>query len=124
MSGLFGAGAQPAQPSEGPYQSLRVQTSTRGQPIALVYGKTRVAGNLIWYGDFASIAHTTTEDVGGKGGRQNTASTSYTYTCALAVALCAGPVNAISKVWRDKDVFAGTRVPLQSYAKSGEPHAV
>ena len=48
---------------------LKFQTSVYGQPLAIVYGRTRIQVNMIWYGDFTPIAHTTTTSSGGgKGG--------------------------------------------------------
>ena len=44
------------------YQGIRVQSSTFGRAIPLVYGSTRVTINLIWYGNFQAYA----QDSGGK----------------------------------------------------------
>jgi len=48
--------------------SLQLQTSTLGRAIAAIFGTMRIAPNLIWFGDFMAIAHTSTEGGGGKGG--------------------------------------------------------
>lgn len=101
MSGIFGG--RHATPSSSPVTSLRLQTSTRGRPIPLTYGKPRIAGNLIWYGDLTSTGHQ--EAQGGKGGSHAATSTTYTYAAAVIMALCEGVVNAIPRVWRQKDLF-------------------
>ena len=36
--------------------ALRIQSSAQGLPIQIVYGTTRVAGNLIYYTDFTPIS--------------------------------------------------------------------
>ena len=96
MSGLFGGGgvSQTTPAAAG----LQYQTSAYGKPIALIYGTTRVAGNLLWYGDFTAIAHR--EKVGGKGGSAKT--TRYTYTVAAAMAMGEGPIVGIGAIWVGK----------------------
>lgn len=103
MSGIFGGSK--SSPSASPVTSLRLQTSTRGRPIPLAYGKPRLAANLIWYGDLVATAHQ--QSNGGKGGGGNTSTTTYTYVAAVIMALCEGAVNAIPRVWRQKEVFSG-----------------
>ena len=86
--------------------ALRIQTSSYGQVMPLVYGLNRIAGRLIWAGDFTAIPHTSTTKVGGKGlgsGGGNTISnTTYTYQTAIAMGLCAGPILNIINVWDTK----------------------
>jgi len=119
MSGLFGGGN--AVDSSSPVvSSLRVQTSTRGKPITLAYGKPRISGNLIWYGEFTPVAHTSTQSSGGKGGGGGVSSTSYTYTSAVVIGLCEGAINSIPRIWRDKEVFSGITVPVQTLTVQSE----
>src|SRR5690349_1475396 len=68
------------QGSEQPHVgALRIQQSSYGVPIAIVFGQTRIAPNLIWYGDFTPIAHQSSQQSGGKGGgTSHQSSTSYT----------------------------------------------
>jgi hypothetical protein len=79
--------------------SMRVQTSAYGMVIPLVYGRTRIAGNLMEYADFKAIA--TTEESGGKGGG-GVEQTTYTYYAAVAMGLCEGPIGDVRAVWRGK----------------------
>lgn len=86
--------------------ALRIQTSSYGQVIPIVYGQNRLAARLIWAGDFASIPHTSTTKVGGKGlgsgGGNAITNTTYTYQTAVAMALCSGPILNIHNVWDTK----------------------
>ena len=86
--------------------ALRVQTSSYGQVIPIVYGQNRISGRLLWSGDFAAIAHTSTQKVGGKGlgsgGGNAITNTTYTYQSAVATALCLGPIQNIHNVWDTK----------------------
>lgn len=102
MSGMFGGGD--SGPSSSPVTQLRLQTSTRGRPVPLMYGKPRVNCNLIWYGDLVATSHETSQ--GGKGGGGAT-TTNYTYTAAFIFALGEGAINSIPTIWRDKEIFTG-----------------
>ena len=62
---------------------LDVQSSTEGEPIPRVYGRARLAGQVIWATRHEETAVTTRS--GGKGG---TSSTTYRYHANFAVALC------------------------------------
>lgn len=88
--------------------AIQIQQSTYGTVIPIVWGRTRLAGNLIWYGDFKAVPHTTTTQSGGKGGSAPSQSTTtYTYTASVAMALCEGPVVDILTTWRGKNIFQG-----------------
>ncbi len=91
MGGLFGRGnAQNAtQPTIA--QGIRVQSSVYGKAIPIVYGTNRLSGNLLWYGSFTAIPVASPQGGGGKGGGNASGGTqSYTYTAAVAIALCEG----------------------------------
>jgi hypothetical protein len=86
--------------------ALRVQTSSYGQVIPILYGQNRIAARLIWAGDFQAIPHTSTTKVGGKGlgsgGGNAISNTTYTYQTAVAMALCQGPIQNLHNVWDTK----------------------
>lgn len=93
------------QPAAG---NLRIQTSVYGATIPLVYGTTRVSGNLLWFGGFQAIPHTTTTTQGGKGGgKVKTENTTFTYQAAVIMALAEGPLNTVLSAWRGKQRYAG-----------------
>lgn len=110
--GIFGGGAKPISQTEPAIGALRVQTSSYGLPIPLVYGTNRVSGNLIWYGDFISIAHKSQPAAGGKGGGGDFSSTSYTYKVACAFGLCEGPIAGVGTVWQGKNKIADPQTAL------------
>ena len=86
--------------------SLQVQRSSQGLTLPVIYGRTRVAGNLIWYGDFTTIEHKTTTRQGGKGGGGVTQEDiKYTYEAAVMLALCEGEISGVGRIWRDKEKF-------------------
>ena len=86
--------------------SLQVQQSSQGLTLPVIYGRTRVAGNLIWYGDFVTIENKTTTRQGGKGGGGVTQEDiKYTYEAAVMLALCEGEISGVGRIWRDKEKF-------------------
>ena len=106
MGGLFGGSPQKVSSTAPEVSGLRMQTSARGRAIPLVYGKTRVAANVIWYGDFRAVEHRSRQSAGGKGGGGGSPieTVSYSYEVAVQLALCEGPVRGIGTVWVGKNV--------------------
>ena len=85
---------------------LQVQQSSQGLTLPVIYGRTRVAGNLIWYGDFVTIENKTTTQQGGKGGGGvKQVDIAYTYEAAVMLALCEGEIQGVGRIWRDKEKF-------------------
>jgi hypothetical protein len=96
MSNLFG-GAKANASSVPIYTQLSVQTSTAGLCIPIVWGTTRCGTNLIWKNDFEKHASSS----GGKGGKGGGGGgkgggTTYTYSTALILAICEGPIQGVS----------------------------
>ena len=104
MGGLFGGGKAPQSQKQQPAGALNVQTSIYGSAYPLVYGKNRVPVNLIHYLSFRSIAHTTKQKTGGKGGGKAQSQTTYTYQVAMAASVGVGGSNTgIGTVWKNKE---------------------
>ncbi len=89
---------------EGPRLSdLKVQASSEGAPVLRVYGRARLAGQIIWATDFKETATTTTQSSGGKGlgGGGKTKVTEYSYSVSFAVGLAEGVIDRIGRIWAD-----------------------
>ncbi|GEM_PF-2092944 len=103
--------------------SLQIQQSTYGATIPVVYGTTRVAGNIIDYVDFTPIAHTkVTQQAGGGGGGKGggggsstVSETTYTYRARFVIGLCMGAIAGIDKVWKDKEVVTLSSLGLSFF---------
>lgn len=118
MSFLFGK-SKTISSTQTKLGAIRIQNSSQGVPIPIVFGQTRIAANSLWYGDFKSIAHTTSQSSGGKGGGGTTTeNTSYTYTVGLVLGLFEGPSvtsSFIGKVWANKDLTTPVKLGLTEF---------
>ena len=79
---------------EGPrLADLDVMASTEGAPIPRVYGRARLAGQVIWATSLEEVISHHTDTEGGKGGpTATTNTTTYSYFANFAVGLCEGPI--------------------------------
>ena len=116
---LFGQSV--ASHSEGHrLQNLEVQASTEGAGLPLVFGRTRLSGQVIWATNFEEVATTTRHKTGGKGGgggggTQTTTTPEYSYFANFAVGLCEGEIASISRVWADGKPLDLNTVTMRVY---------
>lgn len=80
-------------------QSVQINASNYGKPLPIVYGRARLSTNVQWYNDFQSHA----QQQGGKGGG---GATSYSYTAAVMLAICEGPIGAVQHIYKGRDVLS------------------
>lgn len=103
MSGFLSQGSTTAtQPTR--YYGLNITTSLYGVPVQKGYGTNRAAPNLIWTGNFFSIADGSSG--GGKGGSAAGGATGYDYGCSVMMSLGCGPINGVGTVWQDENAYA------------------
>ena len=90
---------------EGPrLADLDVMASTEGAPIPRVYGRARLAGQVIWATKLEEAVSnkSDTDSGGGKGAPQATTSTTvYSYFANFAVGLSEGPIGRVGRIWAD-----------------------
>lgn len=105
--------------------NLRVQTSMYGLAQPMVWGQTRVTGNLLWFGSFQAIATTTTTSQGGGkgGGGVTQVDTKYSYKAAAIMSIARGPILGIASGWKGKRRYMGVTVPGSSVLRT-EVHDV
>jgi hypothetical protein len=88
---------------EGPRLSeLKLQTSSYGTALPLLFGTLRVAGSVIWATDL--IEHRSTE----RAGKGQPSVTSYAYSASFAVALSARPILGVRRIWADGNLLRGS----------------
>src|SRR5579863_1563250 len=80
---------------------LQIQSSVLGKVVPIIYGSTRVAGNLIDYDDFAQSGG------GGKGGGKGALSgkgANNKFIASIMIALCEGPIIGYGLLWFNKSI--------------------
>lgn len=87
------ASLEPARQRGPRLDGLKVQGT--GAPMACVFGRARLAGQVIWAARFSESRKTSS---GGKGGPRTV---EYGYSLSFAVALCEGAIDGIGRVWAD-----------------------
>ncbi len=92
---LLGLGSAPVE--TGRVERFRVMGSSEGAPLPRVFGRNRVAGQVIWSSRFLESVNA--QEVGGKGGGATVRE--YSYSVSLGIALCEGEVSRIGRIWAD-----------------------
>ncbi|MDG2043372.1 MAG: glycoside hydrolase/phage tail family protein [Maricaulis sp.] len=97
---------------EGPrVEEIPVQTSTDGAGMARVFGRARIAGQVIWASRFVETA--TKSRPGGKGG--GASRVDYAYSVSFAVGLCMGEISGIGRVWANGALLDQLAYPFRLY---------
>ncbi|MFG1180322.1 baseplate multidomain protein megatron [Xanthobacter versatilis] len=112
---LFGGNR--SRNTQGPrLTDLDVMGSTEGTPLPRVYGRARLAGQVIWATKLKEVATTATQSTGGKGGSLGASqptTTTYTYYGNFAVAVCEGPLSRIGRIWADGKLMDTRRLTVR-----------
>jgi hypothetical protein len=96
---LLGAGSTAVE--AGRIERFRLTGASEGAPVQRVWGRMKVAGQVIWATRFRETGSTSRTGGGKGGGRRGARVTTYSYSISLAVALCQGPATRIGRVWAD-----------------------
>lgn len=92
---LLGTGSEPVE--TGKVDRFRVMGASEGAVLPRVFGRVRVAGQMIWSSRFLETVNTS--NVGSKGGGQQVRE--YSYTVSFAVALSEGEILRVGRIWAD-----------------------
>lgn len=95
---------------------IRVQDAAYGKYIPRLYGKYRLSGNVIWVGP----AHEHSQSGKGMGGKGNQPYV----TMSLGVALCKGPITAVTRIWANGKLIYDISNPSNFQAISGSAQMV
>jgi len=91
------------------FTNLQIQTSTSTLPIPIVWGSTKLSGNIVYYSNFQTNSGSV-----GKGGLFST-NTTQTYSADLMIALSEGVISGINTIWRDQSVYSLSQLGLTLY---------
>ena len=99
---------------------VNITSSTEGAPIPRLFGRLRVSGQLVWATNFKETATVTRTSTGGKGFAPSASvtETDYTYSISFAVALCAGEITRIGRVWADGSLIDISQFTTRLYSGS------
>ena len=98
---------------EGPkLESLHVQTSRDGAPMSRIYGRVRLAGQVIWASRLREI-RTEEEVQSGKGG--GPVQTNYSYFMNFAIGLCEGEILGVDRLWANGEPLATAGLTFRVY---------
>jgi hypothetical protein len=92
--------------------ALKVQGTAEGAPMACVFGRARVTGQVIWAARFLEGKN---KGQAGKGGPKTV---DYDYSLSFAVALCEGEIDGIGRVWADGRLMDLSGVAMRVYRGS------
>ncbi len=113
---IFGAGGDKSV--QGPrLENTRVLSSREGAPVARIFGRGRVSGEIIWATAFEEETTTTSTSRGGKGagGGPKSTTTTYSYYANFAVGLCEGEIGRIGRIWADGEEIMQADHTIRSY---------
>ena len=108
---LMGAGSEAIE--VGRVDRFRLMGASEGSSVSQLWGRMRVAGQVIWATEFQENARRS----GGKGAPKPQ-TTTYSYSVSLAVALCEGEITRIGRVWADGLEVAPDTLNLRVYVGS------
>ena len=80
---------------------LKMQTSSYGSDIPLLFGAMRVADTVIWSTDLLESRSTSSA------GKGQPSVNSYSYAASFAVLLSARPIKAVRRIWADGNLLRG-----------------
>lgn len=106
---ILGGGAEAVE--VGRIDRLRLSGASEGAPVARIWGRMRVAGQIIWATEFRE--HVSRRG-GGKGAPQPRV-TEYSYSVSLAIALCQGEILKVGRIWADGNEVSPEDLNLRVY---------
>lgn len=109
---LLGQGSDVVE--TGRASRLRLTGSGEGDAIAQIYGRMRVAGQIIWATEFREDV-TVTGGGGGKGAPTGPKVREFSYSVSIALALCEGEISHVGRVWADGSEVARAGLNMRVY---------
>ncbi len=117
---LMGSGSEVIE--RGRIDRFRLTGASEGAAVAQLYGRMRIAGQVIWASEF-SEARSTERASGGKGSPRGASVTTYSYSVSLAVALCEGRISHVARIWADGEEVQRGSLPMRFYPGSEDQTA-
>ncbi|SFR04720.1 baseplate multidomain protein megatron [Poseidonocella sedimentorum] len=113
---LMGQGSETVE--TGRIDRFRLTGVEEGADVPRLFGRNRVAGQVIWSTNFRETTHVSGGKSGGKGQPPEPKIKEYRYSVSLAVALCQGEIAGIARVWADGVELAPKDLNMRVYPGS------
>lgn len=99
-------------------RNLGIQSSTYGKMLPVVYGKSKLAGNIIWAQDIIEVPTTEYTSYRTKRGKVSNAHTNFAYFANFAVSVCEGEIDDILNIWADTKLLNLENYTIRIYKGS------
>ena len=109
---VLGAGSEPVD--IGRLERLRLTGAGEGSAIGQIWGRMRVAGQVIWATNFVETVRRRRTGKGAPKPKVN----EYSYSVSLAIALCEGEILRIGRIWADGNEISALDLNLRVYPGS------
>ena len=97
---------QPSMKASG-LDDFNITRASEGSVYPIVFGKVKISGNIVWYGNL--IVKEQTEESGGKGGGSEDVTTGYHYYLDCWQTICRGPARVLG-IYKDNKQFITTEL--------------
>lgn len=114
---LLGSGSERVE--TGKIERFRLTGASEGAPISQIYGRMRVAGQVIWASQFKEHIRTSGGD-GGKGAPKQPEVKEHSYSVSIAIALCEGVITRVGRIWADGQEIARRDLNFRVYSGSND----
>lgn len=109
---VLGAGSEPVD--VGRLDRLRLTGAGEGAAIGQIWGRMRVAGQVIWATEFVETVRRRRTGKGAPKPKVN----DYSYSVSLAIALCEGEILRVGRIWADGNEISAQDLNLRVYSGS------
>ncbi|RBO54376.1 host specificity protein [Rhodovulum sp. BSW8] len=107
---LLGSGSQAVE--TGKVERFRLTGASEGAAVGRLWGRSRVAGQVIWASRFRETVST---HGGGKGAPSKPKVKEYSYSVSLGIALCEGQIARVGRIWADGAEIEPQSLTLRVY---------
>ncbi|MFN4193622.1 MAG: host specificity protein, partial [Tabrizicola sp.] len=109
---VLGVGSDPVD--VGRIERLRLTGAGEGAPIGRIWGRMRVAGQVIWATEFVETVRRRRTGKGAPKPKVN----EYTYSVSLAIGLCEGEILRVGRIWADGNEISALDLNMRVYPGS------
>ena len=102
---------QPSIKASG-LDDFNITRASEGSPYPIVFGKVKIAGNIVWYGNLRTVKQKA--ESGGKGGGGEDVTTGYHYYLSCWQTICRGPARVMGMYKENKQFVTSELNPTWS----------